>query len=364
MAVRVLSRQNGFTLVELMISTTITLLALGGAVTTFQNALSVNNTATQLSDSNQNLRAGTNLLVRDLMQAGRQIPTGGIPIPSGVGSTPLNRPSPPGLAYTFDNVNATALPAITTGAGLGPTIENTTTDMVTILMMDPLLPRLDMYATGTVVPGNANPPIIANDGASFTVGNATTWLTGDSANGISGLNAGDLVYFTNSQGSTVQTVTRTSSTTIFFDALDWFNFNQPGAASGTITQLKPVGGTYPQTSAFRLQMVTYYVDATTTPGTPRLTRIQNHYSPQALAGVVEDLDLSYDLVDAATNPTGVRSLPYVLNGLTYTANQIRKANLHVGVRSEMLSAQANDYIRNHVSTIISIRDLATLSRYQ
>ena len=361
---RAVSQQDGFTLVELLISTTITLLALGGAVTTFKSALNITDSGTQLSDSNQNLRVGTNLLVRDLMQAGRQIPTGGIPIPSGVGSTPLNRPSPPGLAYTFDNINATALSAITTGANMGPTIENSTTDIVTILMMDPLLPRLDMYAAGTVVPGNANPPIIANDGASITVGNATTWLTGDAANGTSGLNIGDLVYFTNSQGSTVQTVSRLSSTAVFFDAQDWFNFNQPGAASGTITQLKPANGTYPQTSAFRLQMVTYYVDATTVPGTPRLTRIQNHSSPQALAGVVEDLDLSYDLVDAATNPTGVRSLPYVLNGLTYTASQIRKANLHVGVRSEQRSAQVNDYIRNHVSTIISIRDLATLSRYR
>lgn len=358
------SRQNGFTLVELMISTTITLLALGGAVTTFKNALNVTESGTQLSDSNQNLRAGTNLLAHDLMQAGRQIPTGGIPIPSGAGSTSLNRPSPPGLAYTFDNVNATALSAITTGADLGPMIANSTTDIVTILMMDPLLPRLDMYAAGTVVAGNANPPIIANDGASFTVGNATTWLAGDIANGITGLNVGDLVYFTNSQGSTVQTVTRLNSTTVYFDADDWFNFNQPGAASGTITQLKPVGGTYPQTSAFRLQMVTYYVDATTAPATPRLTRMQNHYAPQALAGVVEDLELSYDLVDAVTNPTGVRALPYDLNSLTYTANQIRKVNLHVGVRSDQRSVQANDYIRNHVSTIISIRDLATLSRYQ
>ena len=361
---RAVSRQNGFTLVELLVSTTITLLALGGAVTAFKNALNITETGTQLSDSNQNLRAGTNLLARDLMQAGRQIPTGGIPIPSGVGSTPLNRPSPPGLAYTFDNVNATALSAITTGADLGPMIANSTTDIVTILMMDPLLPRLDLYATGTVVAGNANPPILADDGAGFTVGNATTWLTGDSANGISGLNVGDLVYFTNSLGSTVQTVTRLNSTTVYFDVDDWFNFNQRGAASGTITQLKPVAGTYPQTSAFRLQMITYYVDATTTPGTPRLTRIYNHYSPQALAGVVEDLDLSYDVVDAATNPTLVRSLPYDLNGLTYTANQIRKANVHVGVRSERLSVQANDYVRNHVSTIISIRDLATLSRYQ
>ena len=49
-------------------------------------------------------------------------------------------------------------------------------------------------------------------------------------------------------------------------------------------------------------MITYYVDAKTTPGTPRLTRVYNNGSPQQLAGVVEDLQLSYDLVDGVTNP--------------------------------------------------------------
>ena len=63
-------------------------------------------------------------------------------------------------------------------------------------------------------------------------------------------------------------------------------------------------------------MITYYVDNTTTAGTPRLTRVINHcpgsdltpgcdlfpaFAPQALAGVVEDLDLTYDLVDSAVN---------------------------------------------------------------
>ena len=56
-------------------------------------------------------------------------------------------------------------------------------------------------------------------------------------------------------------------------------------------------------------MITYYVDNTTTPGTPRLTRVVNHFTPQALAGVVEDLDLTYDLVDGVNNPTNITSLP-------------------------------------------------------
>ena len=78
-----LQQQDGFTLVELMMATAITLIVLATATGTFKNALSVNDTATLIADSNQNLRSGGNLLVRDFMQAGRGIPTGGIPIPSG-----------------------------------------------------------------------------------------------------------------------------------------------------------------------------------------------------------------------------------------------------------------------------------------
>src|SRR5216110_1378285 len=111
--------EKGFTLVELMIAMGITLLILGGALTAFMSAMAINDTAALVSDASQNLRAGTNLLVRDLLQAGRGLPIGGIPIPSGAGSTALLRPGPLGSALTFDNVTATTLSALVPGPALG-----------------------------------------------------------------------------------------------------------------------------------------------------------------------------------------------------------------------------------------------------
>ena len=170
---RTISRDDGFTLTELMVSTTITLMILGAAMTTVKNALTINDTGMQLSDANQNLRAGTNLLIKDLMQAGRQITVGGIPIPSGAGATALNRPSPPGQAYTFDNTNSTTLPAIITGSGLGPFIDNASTDIVTVLMIDPFMPVAALPVGG-----------VAADGSSMTLGAGSTWIAGDVPNGI------------------------------------------------------------------------------------------------------------------------------------------------------------------------------------
>jgi prepilin-type N-terminal cleavage/methylation domain-containing protein len=139
--VRNISREDGFTLPELLVSTTIMLVVLGGAMSTLKSALTLNDTATQMADSNQNLRAGANTLIRDLMQAGRRLPTTGIPIASGAGSSAINRPCPPVSAPVppvvcskFDNVTGTALSAITTGATMGPWVDGSTTDIVTLLM--------------------------------------------------------------------------------------------------------------------------------------------------------------------------------------------------------------------------------------
>ena len=346
--------QRGFTLVELLVSTAITLVVLAGAMTAFKDALDINQAGTMIADSTQNLRAATNLMVRDLMQAGRGIPTGGLPIPSGAGSAPINRPGPVGTAYTFDNINFTTLPAIVPGPALGPNIDGQATDIITVLMTDPTLAPLTLNAT----PAVAGQPTLAADGASLDAGTSATWVT-DPATGV---RAGDLVMFTNALGNAVQMVTSTLGTVVQFAAGDALQLNQRAVAQGSITQI--VTGGIPQTTAQRVLLVTYYVDVTSTPGSPRLARRINAAPGQALAGVVEDLDLSFDLVDGVTNPVAQKIVPVTLAGVLYTPNQIRKVNLHVGVRSEEPSVRHHDYTRSHLTTVVSLRSLAYVDRYK
>jgi prepilin-type N-terminal cleavage/methylation domain-containing protein len=346
--------ESGFTLIELLIATLITATVMGVAFTTFSNALALNDAAVQVADSSQNLRVGTNLLVRDLLQVGRNIPIGGIPIPSGAGSTAIHRPSPPGESYTFDNDDAVTIGAITTGDGLGPAVGGRRTDMITLITMDPFQEDLSLKpatATGTV-------PKLAANGRSFHVGTRLDWLQGDLNEGVAAIKPGDLIYFNAAAAQTLQTVTRVSGATVYFDANDPFNLNQAGAEAGSITQ---VVGAW-DVDVRRVFMHTYYVHEDV-PGVPRLMRVLNHFPPQALAGVIEDLDLSYDLVDGIYNPVNIRTLPYTANGVTYSASQIRKVNIHLGVRSELKSVKSNDYLRNHVSTVISLRNLAYVARY-
>ena len=88
------SREDGFTISELLVSTTVMLLVISGALTTFKNAVQINDAASQLADSSQNLRAGTNTLIRDLMMAGRIFGAEGVALPTCGGAQPFNRPGP------------------------------------------------------------------------------------------------------------------------------------------------------------------------------------------------------------------------------------------------------------------------------
>ncbi len=375
---RTQSSEAGFSLMEVLFATTISLIVIGAAMTTFKDAMGLTSTASNLADASLNLRGGTNLLIRDLQVAGRLIPIGGIPIPSGANAGHVNRPSPPGYAYTFDAVSDTTLSAITTGAQLGPVIDNRPTDMITMLTLDPLLEEvlapagsppgtvatLNVWVpkSGKTIPASANGSIAA-DGSWFGLNDASkVWIAGDPNNGVAPLNKGDLLLFGNSNGQyAIQTVTSTTSTQVYFasNSDDPFSFNQRNAAAGSITQILIQNTTL---TVQRVRMYTYYVDPSN--GTPRLMRQYNFTTPQALAGVVEDLDLSYDIVDGSVNPTAVNDLPYTLNGTTYSANQIRKVNVHVGVRSEAMALKQHDYLRSHISTVVSLRQLSYVDRYK
>jgi len=365
---KILKREGGFTIPELMISTTILLVLTGAALSTFQNELMVNDSAAQLADANQNLRAGMNQLIKDVMQAGRIIGPEGIPIPNGAGAQLIQRPSPPNTTMNFNTTTTTNLPDITTGYTLGPVINGVATDMLTLMTVDAFMPTVETPPTGTIDP---NEGTLASDGGSITLPANSVWLTGDPVNDTPAMNVGDLVLFKNTRGMAIQTVTRKDATHLFFDPNDWFHFNQRGAPAGTIMQIKDVNDNVTpwseKTTLFRVMMVTYYVDNTTTLGAPRLVRQVNDFTPQALAGVVEDIDLTYDLVDGINNPAEIPSLPYTDNTqnppVTYNSNQIRKVNIHVGVRSELIARPTQDYIRNHISTSVDVRSLASIDRY-
>jgi prepilin-type N-terminal cleavage/methylation domain-containing protein len=335
-----MKREQGFSLVELMIAAAISLVLLAATMGSFKDALGINEKATQMADLEQNLRAGMNIVVRDFVNAGWGIPTGGIPIPSGAGAAPVRRPGPPGTNYDFSPIETLA--GVNAGANLGPLGNGRSTDIVNILYSDNLLPLNQMTLDA-----------IAANGSSMTV-NPAVPITGVPNE----IRTGDLIAFSNALGNTLQYVTRAEGQTVFFQTGDPLNLNQPAAPQGSITQIQNAG-VFPPTTATRVWLVTYYLDTITDPEMPRLIRRINNRSGEVVALVLEDLQLTYDLVDGVTNPTNIAS-PVAPN----SPNQIRKVNIFLSGRSSSLIRNTEEYLRRSLTTQVSLRSLAFIDRYR
>src|SRR5580704_2972754 len=113
-----MKREDGFSLIEMMVTLAILVIIVGTTLAALTQASQATQNVTLMADTQENLRAGLNYMVRDLVQAGEAIPQGGIPLPNNAGVVNINRPSPPTLAYTFP-VASTVLQAITPGFSLG-----------------------------------------------------------------------------------------------------------------------------------------------------------------------------------------------------------------------------------------------------
>jgi prepilin-type N-terminal cleavage/methylation domain-containing protein len=337
--------ERGFSLVEMLITLTVTLVIMAGAFRAYDDGRKVVAAGTTLADVNQDLRSTVNLISRDLIQTGRELPNGGIPMPSGTGSVPVLRPGPLGptgggltFPVSFDGV----LPAICPGPDLGPVINGVTTDILTNLMADSTL-ALNQYPLASV----------QADGSRMTVDARTN--INDAA---TGLRAGDLIWFTNAVGDAIQTVTRVQGQDVYFDANDPFLFNQRTAAAGTILNIKS-GTTFPPTSATRVIMITYYIDAVSVPGQFRLTRQVGFGTPRLIAMGIDNMQVTYDIVDGVTNPV---NQPDAVD--PYNPVQIRKVNLFLAGRSELRTTQTQAPLRLSVATQVSLRAMSFVDRYQ
>src|SRR5579864_726166 len=76
----------GFTLLELVISMALGLLVLGSMASLFKTGLNSVMLVTQRAETQQNMRAAIDLMVKDISMAGAGLPSGGIQLPTGAGS--------------------------------------------------------------------------------------------------------------------------------------------------------------------------------------------------------------------------------------------------------------------------------------
>jgi prepilin-type N-terminal cleavage/methylation domain-containing protein len=377
-----MKREHGFSLIELMVTVAILIIIVGTTLASLNQAVQTTQNVTLMADTQENLRAGMNYMVRDLVQAGEQIPQGGIPLPNNNGVVNVNKPSPPTKTYTFPTTS-TVLQAITPGFGQGlqtatpsPANNGTTlfgpnnTDMITMIYADNSLIDNTIPASPHTLsefpiflaasPTNPGCPagVIAANGSSVTFDATCININ----QGNTGLHAGDLIMFQNGGGVTLQCITAVAGQTVSFAAGDAFKLNQTGLPSSTLPQTaSPANsGKYPPTTATRIWMITYYIDSNTNPQRPVLMRQVNFNPAVAVAEVIENMNVTYDIVNSqATVPAA--NAPQII--APDTPAQIRKVNLLLAARSETASNQTRGYFRNNLQTEVSIQSLSFFSLY-
>jgi len=394
-----MKREHGFSLIEVMVATTVVLVIMAATLGTLTSALQATQAITLMADTQENLRAGMNYMVRDILQTGEGIPQGGITIPNTAGASAVNRPGPgtPAVSFGTFNTTWTALPAITSGYELGPitTTSGAATDMITVIYADTTLQDVNghwlnefpIQLPNTGTPGCAAGNATPEPQGSITQAGTTTTVTFDPTcivinSGTTGINPGDLILLQNNNtigdGSVtgsdaaisdssghmaLMTVSNVNpaADSLTFSANDAFDLNASGAATGTIAQLKNAGGTFNVTTATRVWMITYYIN-NTNPVRPLLMRQVNMNQPQAVGEVIENLQIFYDILNVGSSPVTVTAAQE--NPTSAQLPDIRDAYIILYARSQDTFNNTSQYIRNNLETVVSIRGLDFYNEFQ
>lgn len=372
--------ESGFTLLELLIAVAVMLLVLAGTSQIMSSAMDTSAAARDVLDMNSHLRAGMDLIQRDLMQVGQGLPVGRrVGVPNGSGAAPINRPGPPAqgaCAGVTTFPDEPSLPAVQVGAGVGPEVNGACTDVITVLAADSMFGPVPLAA-------------MATNGSTAIVHNSANISDNPDAAGDN-LRAGDLLMLTKGAMSVLLQVTAVAGQQVTFGSGDPLGLNQLDPSltiAGTVNQLRALAPLDPvtpvmasgvqqpgPTTATRIRMVTYFVDTTTTPGRPRLMRQVGGGQANAVAIGLDGFRLSYDIADQNSNPTAVRMDAADLGGSgacspdPCSSNQIRKVNVLLSMTTRDDNARrAFDHGRQAQNTLfgqVSLRSMAFVDRYR
>jgi hypothetical protein len=337
----------------------IMLVVLGGTFTAMANAFRAEESARNITTMNGNLRSAMDLVVRDLTQVGQGLPIGRVVgVPNGAGATLVRRPNPRGAlagtcpgVTTFNTTTADPnLSAVHVGPNLGAAINGVCTDVITTFAVDSVFENV---AVATIP-----------NGTTLTVNAAVNISDAPDANGDN-IRVGDIMIVTKDSISVLLAVTAVTGQTLTFATGDPLGINQTVPALGTLNWIRtqPGGGLLS-----RIRMITYFVDATTDPASPRLMRQIGNGVPMAVAFDIEAFALNYDIADGALNPAYVemsaadKAPGGPCGAVACSEDQIRKVNVTMALRSRTRE-RSTGFHRNALTSQVALRSLAFVDRY-
>ncbi len=374
-------KSAGFTLLEMMISLALGLLVLSAAVQLYSQAVKATWVTSERSEMQQDFRAASNLLARDLSMAGAgalgeqglssksvALPVSATPSVYPCSSTLCNYVNGTSVAYPSLS-GAHYLYSILPGNDVGITIDGQTSDIITVSYTDANLALncyTVTYVSATSMEFTGPPPGNVPSTCILPTGVAVPQALNDP---VVGLQTGDMILFSTTSGPaavgvvtgnpTVGSVTcngtQTCTTYTFpFANGDPGKINQPTVATGSLLSLRSAS----LQPAVRLLLITYYLDISPTDGvTPRLMRIQNGRTPAPVAENIVHLEFTYDAYNGGTVVTAQSTLP-----AGTTPGMITKINIaHMTIRSQLQGITG--YQGLDLQTSIAARNLTFQQEY-
>jgi len=348
---------------------------LGTTILLYNRALAMSSMIAQRGEMQQNARAGVGMLSTDISLAGAGMPTGGIQLPSGNGSTLSFFGKDTTKSYITNNTYPTGnymnyvLPG--PGAGMRTSAAGPNTDSVTIVYSDNTYTGLYQY------------PLVAMaaNGSSIQFDNRTNPAINNAANGLT---VGDLLLISNNLGFAVGEVTNVNANgTVALANNDTLKINQTGAAGGNVATITGGGcGAGPPikpcvlTTAMRILVISYFLDVPPGPdglvytaddGPPRLMRQISGHPPTPVAENISDLQFTYDIFD--TNSSIVTAnLKDAGESQGKSPGQIRKVNIWLTGRTPLFGSNASNAMTHgyqyvQLGTSVSARDMSFRDRY-
>jgi prepilin-type N-terminal cleavage/methylation domain-containing protein len=386
---------RGFSLIELLIALGVGVLVLGAAVQLFSKSVGATWLVSQRAELQEDARAASNLLTKDISLAGAGLPSGGVALASGTSTPPIYGCSYNATCYLGASGTASVKYPVQTAinymygvipgcqAGITVNAAQGATDTITVVYADSTF----LLSDYTVAFNNASGTAVT-----FTLPSpAPNPLDQAVDNTAVGLQAGDLVLFQDKLGTgsgattgyAIGEVTNPLPTgtgpayVVNFATADPLLFNQTSATSGDMKQISAGTGAV----ATRIWVITYYLKILPDPlgvgaGTPVLMRQVNGRTPVPVAENVVNLQFTYDTYDSSGN-----LLHATCDGgqsLGVSPNLIRTINiLHLTFRSQMsggnlvvqkinttTAGALAGYQGYDVQTSISARNLSFSQRYQ
>ena len=374
---RMLKSQRGFSLLELLVASSIGLTVVLVMTSLFKTGMDATMRVTQRAETQQNLRAAIELMTKDISLAGAGLPSGGLQLTTaGLSMYACNQA---GTCYITGNTYPNSgggtpnyMYPIEPGFGVG--VQNGTVitaapgqinSSITSVYCDYNFPLSNFTFT---FPSSTTANVAVNNGA----------ITPNNILAPGGLQVGDLLMFlvatpgngtTSSGTSLVQNAAVVAeitgipnNTTINFATGDALNMNATGGANNLAAVAGAAASAGSQTSVCRLQAVSYFLQVPPAGGTvqaPRLMRQVNGLAAVPVADNIINLQFTYDIIDNTTgtvvanqqNPIGAGQSP----------NLIQKVNIWIMGASP--TTNGNKSQNMYLATSVSTRDMTFCNSY-